>query len=540
MSVIEVKVTDQVLKVTSAPTLASGGVNETTIKFTFCEKWDGYLKTAVFYRDPEVCYNALLDENDTCVLPWEVYAEPGTFYFSVFGNKDSIRRTSATAKYKVSSGLPGENAIPSDPTPSVYEQIIASIKANEESVRFTEQELDEEQKAQARENIGVVGKATEDGGVILTDCDSKHRAGNGAIAAGFRIDRADAPSVPAESDWRYNEAIGTGSVANGMGAVAYSRASKSLGYRTQTGYPPNAEEAEKRPEAMRYEQQSSSDPLYPADNVGQAAIAIGADTVAVGNHSFAGGYMSQAICDNSFAFGRNAFAKAIGAIAIGYGESADGVHSVALGENTAAISANSIAIGKGAQAKNAQAISIGNETIASGVAAVAMGQKSEATGAYSFAVSTGKAQGQRAIALGASVASADNAFAANSGNYAEHRNSAVFGRNNKSSRNYQTTVGEFNAPNNTAVFVVGNGTADTKRKNAFTVDYDGSAQVSGKLTFGDVDEASAKKVAQASVRLDDFTPGDFLGQIMVYDDAMYRTAYIWLGAWEKIAEYQHD
>jgi hypothetical protein len=33
-------------------------------------------------------------------------------------------------------------------------------------------------------------------------------------------------------DIRFNEAYGTGSTASGMGAVAYSRASKSLGYRT--------------------------------------------------------------------------------------------------------------------------------------------------------------------------------------------------------------------------------------------------------------------------------------------------------------------
>jgi hypothetical protein len=44
--------------------------------------------------------------------------------------------------------------------------------------------------------------------------------------------------VPTDA-FRHNEAIGTGSMAMGMGAVAYSRASKSFGYRTQAGYPPN-------------------------------------------------------------------------------------------------------------------------------------------------------------------------------------------------------------------------------------------------------------------------------------------------------------
>lgn len=134
MSVIEVKVTDQVLKITTAPALASGGVNETSVKFTFCEKWDGCVKTALFYRNPEECYYAILDENDTCVLPWEVYAEKGTFYFNVFGDRDNTRRTSTTVKYKVGDGLPGENAIPSDPTPSVYEQLVEMVEENKDVV----------------------------------------------------------------------------------------------------------------------------------------------------------------------------------------------------------------------------------------------------------------------------------------------------------------------------------------------------------------------------------------------------------------------
>ena len=46
------------------------------------------------------------------------------------------------------------------------------------------------------------------------------------------------------NDWRYTAAIGEGSMAAGMGAAAFAKASKSLGYRTQTGYPSRADENE--------------------------------------------------------------------------------------------------------------------------------------------------------------------------------------------------------------------------------------------------------------------------------------------------------
>ena len=127
MSFIKASVTDQVLKITYAPPLASGGVNETHVEFTFCEKWEGFEKTALFYREEGEYYYSILDENNVCIVPWEVYSTAGTFYFSVFGNKDGTRRTANTVKYKVTKGLPEEGAIPSDPTPEVYEQLVTMV-----------------------------------------------------------------------------------------------------------------------------------------------------------------------------------------------------------------------------------------------------------------------------------------------------------------------------------------------------------------------------------------------------------------------------
>lgn len=121
---IRVSCIDQQLKVVYAPILASGGLNEAEVVFDFCEKWDGFAKTGVFYRDEENVYYSLLDEDDTCIVPHEVYDEPGTFYFTVIGDRDGIRRTAITVRYKAQKGVVGEGMIPSDPTPDVYDQII--------------------------------------------------------------------------------------------------------------------------------------------------------------------------------------------------------------------------------------------------------------------------------------------------------------------------------------------------------------------------------------------------------------------------------
>ena len=128
MSVIRASVTDQRLKITEAPVIASGGQNETSIVFTFCEKWDGLVKTAIFYRDEEEVYYCVLDAENTCVVPWEVCYESGTFYIGVFGEKDTVRRTSTTARYKVKRGALTDGLYPSNPTLDVYNQIVDMVK----------------------------------------------------------------------------------------------------------------------------------------------------------------------------------------------------------------------------------------------------------------------------------------------------------------------------------------------------------------------------------------------------------------------------
>ena len=153
---VKVSCSDQVLKITDAPVLAAGGLNEVRIVFDFCEKWAGFTKTATFYRDEEEVYYSVLDENNTCVVPWEVCYEEGTFYFGVFGEKDGIRRTSNVVKYKVKKGATSSDMIPSEPSPDVYDQIMAELSG----IRA---EKDDIVKEATKHNIASIEKTGTEG-----------------------------------------------------------------------------------------------------------------------------------------------------------------------------------------------------------------------------------------------------------------------------------------------------------------------------------------------------------------------------------------
>lgn len=135
---IYVKCIDQTLTLVSTPLIASGGINEDVVNFAFCQKWDGFSKTAIFYRTPENVYYSLLDSDNVCVIPQEVLKEDGYVFFGVFGsNANGVTRTSEVIKYKVEKGAITENIKPSDPTPSIYETLLAKYQSMVEIAQET-------------------------------------------------------------------------------------------------------------------------------------------------------------------------------------------------------------------------------------------------------------------------------------------------------------------------------------------------------------------------------------------------------------------
>lgn len=126
MSIIKLRCTDQVLTFENTPVIASGGLEEDFIEFDFCSQWDGFERTAVFWRTEDEVYHVMLDENNSCHVPPEVTADDGTIFFGVFGVDPAGRqRTTEVLTYRIVKGAITTGTKPSEPTPDIYTQLIA-------------------------------------------------------------------------------------------------------------------------------------------------------------------------------------------------------------------------------------------------------------------------------------------------------------------------------------------------------------------------------------------------------------------------------
>ena len=137
-TIINVECMDQELVITNSPIIATGGVHENYIAFNFCEKWDGFVKTAVFYRNEKERYYSLLGLDDVCEVPHEVTDYEGTMYFGVFGvfgESGEVTRTSKIVKYKITKGAMTTSLKPSEePTPDIYQQLLSAYGQTNEAI----------------------------------------------------------------------------------------------------------------------------------------------------------------------------------------------------------------------------------------------------------------------------------------------------------------------------------------------------------------------------------------------------------------------
>lgn len=105
-------------------------------------------------------------------------------------------------------------------------------------------------------------------------------------------------------------------------------------------------------------------------------------------------------------------------------------------------------------------------------------------GSYSFAVGYGnKASGYASCAIGClSVAIGNFAFATGRSACANNDYSIAMGYQTMTNLDCQTVIGQLNKNDSTSIFVIGNGTNDSSRSNAFTVDWNGNTWAAGSIT----------------------------------------------------------
>lgn len=101
-----------------------------TVKFIFPENWNGFQKTAVFKGVDNQIFNVVLNSDNNlcigeneCYIPHEVLKAPG-FKLSVFGVLGDSIATTTEAEIKVLQSGYAEGDKSSDPTPTVYEQLL--------------------------------------------------------------------------------------------------------------------------------------------------------------------------------------------------------------------------------------------------------------------------------------------------------------------------------------------------------------------------------------------------------------------------------
>ncbi len=167
------------------------------------------------------------------------------------------------------------------------------------------------------------------------------------------------------------------------------------------------------------------------DSVGQASFASGGRNIASGSYSTAFGVMTEALTTASFTSGVRTIASGGWATAMGFESVASGNISFTAGDICTASGHKSVAMGYATTASGYASIATGQGTVASGTRAAAMGDGT-------------KAQSYASLAVG------------------------QFNLDNGNSASWVETD---------PLFMVGNGTGNSSRSNAFTVRKDGNVGI---------------------------------------------------------------
>ena len=237
------------------------------------------------------------------------------------------------------------------------------------------------------------------------------------------------------------------------------------------------------------------------------------ENIEPGHHSSAIGQMVKATGQYSFATGEETDAS-------GDYSRASGSHSAASGDYSAADGAYSEASGIGSHAEGAY-------TKATGDYSHAAGFQSESKGKYSTAIGMGTlAEGEGSFAIGVNtVAKGRASFAAGEGTIAASSNQFVHGK-----YNIEDTEDKY-------IEIIGNGTDDANRSNAFAIGKNGDIYIDGKVEAAKFDGPAIydTKMQEIQDYVYDLEPKD--DKLMVYKGSGEEIELdLSKGAWENIQE----
>ena len=125
-TIIEVKCIDQVLAFVNTPVIASGGVGEDFVSAEFCEKWNGFAVSMLFWRQGVDPIPVLEDADGLYRVPPELMTTDGVVYFGAVGvDPNGVRRTSEGVSYRIKAGAITENTTLPEPDGDVFTGLLA-------------------------------------------------------------------------------------------------------------------------------------------------------------------------------------------------------------------------------------------------------------------------------------------------------------------------------------------------------------------------------------------------------------------------------
>ena len=136
MTKIYLVAADQTLTVRQKPKVASGNINTVYVNVEFSSHWDGFGKSAVFFRDEKGAkpIEKVLTAGE-CVVPPEVLVDSGVIFIGIRGvDSNGEVKTSALIKYKIDDGAPEGEGTTVEPTSNVYQQLLTAYGKADEAV----------------------------------------------------------------------------------------------------------------------------------------------------------------------------------------------------------------------------------------------------------------------------------------------------------------------------------------------------------------------------------------------------------------------
>ena len=146
---MKIKVVNQRLYL-EPPETAEGTREYLKAEFSFSEEWDGMTKTA-FFRGAGNTYSQLL-KDDACTVPTEALAAPGWVGVSVSGTLGETVITTDIKSFSLPATLSG--GTPSDPEPTVWQQILDKVDETQQIAQSVRDDADAGKFAATAEMVG--------------------------------------------------------------------------------------------------------------------------------------------------------------------------------------------------------------------------------------------------------------------------------------------------------------------------------------------------------------------------------------------------